>query len=93
MGFDINFNNKPIIKGAQNTQDGGAGNLGYFKRQKNSENEDADKSVFLEPEDDSDKFEKHYDDCIENDDDFSIAKLIAKIILVIKDLLKKVFKV
>lgn len=90
MGFDVNFNNKPIIKGAKETHDGGAGNLGYFEREedgkKKKENE---KSIFGET-DGSDTFNKKNDE-EKNDDDFSISKFIAQIILAIKDWYKKTF--
>lgn len=90
MGFDVNFNNKPIIKEAKQTQDGGAGNLGYFEREedgkKKKENE---KSIFAESEG-SDTFNKH--DGPDGDiDDFSISRFIAQIILAIKDWTKKIF--
>lgn len=89
MGFDVNFNNKPVIKGAQSTHDGGAGNLGYFERQE-KENKSKNSSIFGETEGDS--FNKG--DLLDDDsDDFSISKLIAQLILSIKDWFKKVFGV
>lgn len=90
MGFDVNFNNKPIIKEAKQTHDGGAGNLGYFEREedgkKKKENE---KSIFSDTEG-SDTFNKH-DGSEENSDDFSISRFIAQIILAVKDWVKKTF--
>lgn len=85
MGFEINrLNNKPVIKEAQQTQDGGAGNLGYFeqeaKKKKNG-------SIFSSSEE-ADSFKKHDS---EEGSDFSISKLIAQIILAVKDWLKKIF--
>lgn len=84
MGFEVNNNfNKPVIKEAQSTQDGGAGNLGYFEQErKKKENE---KSIFSENLEDS--FKKN--DEAENAEDFSLSKLIAQIILAIKDWFKK----
>lgn len=87
MGFDVNFN-KPIIQETQSLQDGGAGNLGYFEQgEKNKK--DKDKSIFAEAKE-KDTFEKNG----ETDGDsegFSITKLIAQIILAIKDWFKKTF--
>jgi len=90
MGFDVNFNNnKPIIKGAQTTQDGGAGNLGYFKKQKQQDEEENEKSLF-KSKDEHDTFSKSDD--IVPEEDFSLSKLIAQFIFDIKDWFKKVFK-
>jgi len=85
MGFDVNFNNKPIIKEAQTTQDGGAGNLGYFEREEEKKKNEQGKSIFS---DESDSFQKHNEQ-IEETDDFSISKLIAQIIFSIKEWFKK----
>lgn len=87
MGFDVNFNNKPIIKEAQAMQDGGAGNLGYFEKEEEKKRKNKEKSIFSETED-LDTFEKH-DGQGDNFDDFSISKFIAQIILTIKDWFKK----
>lgn len=89
MGFDVNFNNKPIIKETQAMHDGGAGNLGYFEREEEKKKKDKDKSVFNESKE-YDTFEKH--DEINYDDDFSISKLINQLISDIKDWFKKLFK-
>lgn len=89
MGFDVNFNNnKPMIQEAQSMHDdGGAGNLGYFeddrKKKKSSE-----KSIFTEAKEKEDTFEKH-DGNSSDEESFSIAAFIAKIILNIKDWFKK----
>lgn len=89
MGFDVNFN-KPVIKETQAMQDGGAGNLGYFEQEKKKK-EDKDKSIFSEAKGkEKDSFEKH-DDNEDSSFDFSISKIIAQIILAIKDWLKKTF--
>ena len=90
MGFDVNFNNKPVIQGAKSTQDGGAGNLGYFEREekKDKKENSKDSSIFDEQESDSFKKAGDEEDCPE---DFSVSKLIAQIILSIKDWFKKVF--
>lgn len=89
MGFDVNFN-KPIIKEAQSMQDGGAGNLGYFEQEKKKK-EDKDKSIFSEAkEKEKDSFEKH-DGSEDSSFDFSISKIIAQIILAVKDWFRKTF--
>lgn len=91
MGFDVNFNNKPVIQGAKATQDGGAGNLGYFERggeHKDHENFAKDSSIFEGEEIDS--FKKSTEE--EDEEPFSMANFIAKIILAVKDFLRKVFK-
>lgn len=87
MGFDVNFNNKPIITEAQTMQnDGGAGNLGYFE-QGEKEKKARDKSIFSEQ---TDSFNKSGEE-LDVPDDFSISNWIAKIILAIKDWFKKTF--
>lgn len=89
MGFDVNFGNKPIIKESQAAHDGGAGNLGYFESgEKEKEEKAKNKSIFEEKHD---SFDKH-SDTVKVDDSFSISKLIAQIILAIKDFLRKIFK-
>lgn len=98
MSFDLNFSggsNKPIIKESQAAQDGGAGNLGYFEQQRKEEEErkqrEKDKSIFGGPQEDS--FEKH-DGKNEDEslDDFSISKIIAQIILTVKEWFKNLLK-
>jgi hypothetical protein len=89
MGFEVNFNNKPIIKETQTAQDGGAGNLGYFEREE-KQKKDKEKSIFTEAEE-IDSFKKH-DEKTGNEEDFSISKLIAQIILAIKNWFKSFFK-
>lgn len=89
--FGINNFNKPIIQGAKSMQnDGGAGNLGYFEREgeKKESGDDID-SVFIENKQDA--FDKE-GDLDSEDEDFSIPKLIAQIILAIKDFFKSIFK-
>lgn len=86
MGFDVNFSNKPIIKESQSTQDGGAGNLGYFEREEKKKKEQ-EKSIFGEIGGDTFGEPK-----TEPTDDFSISKFIAQIILAVKDWIKKTFK-
>lgn len=92
MGFGVNNfnNNQPIIKGAQASQDGGAGNLGYFEREEKKRKEEEEQSVFAPSSDEFDTFKKGDDDFGE-EEDFSISKLIAEIILSIKDWFKKIF--
>lgn len=89
MGFDVNFNNKPMIQSAQSSQDGGAGNLGYFEKEgKDGKDKSKEKSIFGEEAQDSfKKADLNSDPNL----DFSISKMIAEIILAIKDWLKKTF--
>lgn len=87
MGFGVNnFNNKPIIKEAQGSQDGGAGNLGYFEREEKRKKEEEEQSVFSGSSDelDIDSFKKH-DGEFASEEDFSISKVIAEIIFSIKE--------
>lgn len=90
MGFEVNFNNKPIIKEAQSMQnDGGAGNLGYFEQDKEKEKEkQKNSSIFAEQEGDTFKSSADID---EPETDFSISKLIAEAILAVKNFFKKIF--
>lgn len=89
MGFGVNnFNNKPIIKEAQGSQDGGAGNLGYFEREEKRRKEEEEQSVFAGSSDelDIDSFKKH--DEVDSIEDFSISKIIAEMIFSIKEWFK-----
>lgn len=88
MGFDVNFGNKPIIKESQAAHDGGAGNLGYFESDEKKEQAKKNKSIFEEKQD---SFDKH-SDITDNSEEFSISKLIAQVILAIKDFFRKIFK-
>ncbi len=92
MGFGVNNfnNNQPIIKGAQSAQDGGAGNLGYFEREEKKRKEDEEMIIFSSSSDDVDTFNKN-DDAFQEEEDFSIAKLIAEMIFNIKEWFKKIF--
>lgn len=90
MGFDVNFNNKPIIQEAKSMQnDGGAGNLGYFEREEKEKNGKKNSSIFSEQE--ADSFKKSTDGS-EDLESFSISKFIAQIILSVKDWFKNLFK-
>ena len=92
MGFDVNFNNKPVIQGAQSAHDGGAGNLGYFERGgENGEHDKHSKDTSIFDGEETDSFKKSTDE-EEDFEPFSIANFIAKIILALKDLVKKIFK-
>ena len=89
MGFEINGGfNKPVIKESQQAHDGGAGNLGYFE-QGEKDKKEKDKSIFSDAKE-SDTFVK---EGAEEDfsDDFSISKILAQIILAVKDWFKKIF--
>ncbi len=90
MGFGVNFNNKPVIQGAQQAQDGGAGNLGYFEQNKDEENEKKESGSIFSKQG-SDAFVSSSDSDLDKDD-FSISKIIAQVILTVKDFLKKLFK-
>lgn len=91
MGFDVNFTNKPVIQGAQSSQDGGAGNLGYFEQEKDEKaKKDANSSIFSKAQE-ADSFKKS--DASDFDENFSISKLIAEIIFNIKEWFKKLFRI
>jgi hypothetical protein len=88
MGFEINGGfNKPVIKESQQTHDGGAGNTGYFEQERKQH--EHEKSIF----DDAKKIDSFEKESTQNNDseDFSFSKLIAQIILAVKDWLKKTF--
>ena len=88
MDFDVNFNNKPIIQEAKSMHnDGGAGNLGYFERGEKEENSEK-ASIFS---DDADSFKKAGQNDVSSEG-FSIARLIAQIILAIKEFFRKILK-
>jgi hypothetical protein len=92
MSFDVNvLSTKPVIKAAASMQnDGGGGNLGYMaqgKREENEERKYLDKSIFMKPQgEDVFSFDKEPEMPEEN---FSISKIIAKIILFIKKIFLK----
>lgn len=89
MGFDVNFNNKPIIQEAKSMQnDGGAGNLGYFEREEKDKENKKSSSIFAEPEADSFKKSSDSGDELES---FSVSKFIAQIIMAVKDWFRKLF--
>ncbi|MDD3437137.1 MAG: hypothetical protein PHC64_08315 [Candidatus Gastranaerophilales bacterium] len=90
MGFDINFN-KPMIKETQSLQDGGAGNLGYFENEENKKKQ-KDKSIFEQAQEKEDSFESSYGNS-GGEEGFSISRLIAQIILYVKDWFNKIFHV
>lgn len=93
MGFGVNNfnNNKPIIKGAQAAQDGGAGNLGYFEQEEGKNKKKEDEKKLLE-EEQEDQFIRHDKKNSEDEEDLSLSKIIAQIILDIKDWFKQFFK-
>lgn len=90
MGFDVNFNNKPMIQETQSMHDGGAGNLGYFEQEENKKKKKSEKSIFSEAKESEDTFEKDGLNS-ENGSEFSISRFIAQIILNVKDWYKKTF--
>lgn len=92
MSFDVNvLSSKPVIREAQSMQnDGGGGNLGYMSQgqgEKQKKNFFEEKSIFESKNDiDTFGFEKDIEIPEEN---FSISKLVAKIIYSIKMLFTK----
>jgi hypothetical protein len=93
MGFGVNnFNNKPVIREAQSMQnDGGSGNLGYFEQGEDEKNKEKHPtSVFPETKGElTDSFSHEGDENLGDEEEFSVAKLIAQIILWFKDLFRK----
>lgn len=90
MSFNVNFNNnQPMIRESQKSQDGGAGNTGYFqteeeeKRQKQS----AAGSIFSE-ETEQDYFQYENSDV---DINFSFKSLLTNFISDIKKVIAKIF--
>ena len=92
MSFDVNvLSTKPVIKAAASMQnDGGAGNLGYMaqgEKEEKKEKKYLDESIFMKKEE-GDIFT--FDGEPEMpDEQFSLSKLIAEIILKIKKLFIK----
>lgn len=88
-GFDVNvLSSKPVIREAANMQnDGGAGNLGYMEQGEGNEDEKKrkayDESIFAKKNEyDSFVYKKDLEGF--EDESFSMAKLIANVILAIK---------
>lgn len=93
MSFDMNIASaKPVIREAQSMQnDGGGGNLGYMsqgEREEKKKNPFGDDSIFMKKEQ-YDIIDFSKDIKMPEEDSFSLAKLIAKIIYQIKQILKK----
>ena len=91
MGFNVNFNNKPIIKETQAMQDGGAGNLGYFEGENEEEKNKKENNDSIFNSQEGDYFEKDGDS--EDTNDFSISKIIAQIIFSVKEWFRKTFNI
>lgn len=85
MGFNVNFNQKPIIKESQATQDGGAGNLGYFERQEEEKKKEKEESIFSKTQGE-DVFGNPKE---EPEETFSISKFIAEVIFAVKEWFRK----
>ena len=85
MSFNINFN-QPAIKGAQASQDGGAGNLGYMKggTQQNAKKREESNSIFEDVA--SDTFVKS------EQKSFTFDDFLDRIEFMIKWLIKKIFR-
>ena len=87
MSFDVNvLSTKPVIKAAASMQnDGGAGNLGYMaqgEKEEKQERKYLDESIFIKKDEgDIFTFDKEPE---MPEDNFSITKLIAEIIIKIK---------
>ena len=90
MGFEVNFNHKPIIAETKGLTDGGAGNLGYFEQEKEKKDKEKEKSIFAESNAGEDSFSKNGKVILESEK-FSISVWIAEIIFSIKDWLRKTF--
>jgi len=78
MSFDISGPspvNKPMIQESQHTSDGGAGNLGYFKRGKQKKKKEDELDSF-ELSTSSDSFESEFAEIDEEVDFKSIANKI-----------------
>lgn len=92
MSFDVNvLSAKPVIKAAASMQnDGGGGNLGYMaqgEREEKKEQKYFDESIFgQKTQGDVFEFDKEPD---MPEEKFSFAKLIAQIILKVKNLFLK----
>ncbi len=92
MSFDVNvLSTKPVIKAAASMQnDGGAGNLGYMAQGERKEKEEKkylDESIFMKKnEGDIFTFDREPE---MPEEKFSLSKLIAEIILSIKNLFAK----
>lgn len=92
MSFDVNvLSAKPVIKAAASMQnDGGGGNLGYMaqgEREEKKEQKYFDESIFgQKTQGDVFEFDKEPD---MQEEKFSFAKLIAQIILKVKNLFLK----
>ena len=92
MSFDVNvLSTKPVIKAAASMQnDGGAGNLGYMaqgEKEEKKEKEYLGESIFMKKEEgDIFTFDREPE---MPDEQFSLSKLIAEIILKIKKLFIK----
>lgn len=88
MGFEVTPPSKPIIREAASMQnDGGAGNLGYFEREESKEKKQSNESIFA-AENEQDTFKRESDIDIP-EEEFSISKLIAKIIFAVKEWFRK----
>ncbi len=92
MSFNVNFNsNQPMIKESQKSQDGGAGNTGYFQVGEGSEekrNQQSAGSIFSDSEE-KDSFHHEGEEDLEVN--FSLSAFIAKIIFSIKTFFKNLF--
>ena len=93
MSFDVNvLSTKPVIKAAASMQnDGGGGNLGYMsqgrKKEKEEEKKYLDENIFMKKQgEDLFTFDKEPD---MPEDDFSLSKIIAEIILFFKQIFIK----
>ena len=93
MSFDVNvLSTKPVIKAAASMQnDGGGGNLGYMAqggREEKKEKKYLDESIFAQkPEVDTFGFEKEEPEM--PDENFSLSKFVAEIILKLKKIFIK----
>jgi len=92
-GFDVNvLSTKPIIREAASMQnDGGAGNLGYMQQGESKDKEKKKKALeesIFSGKNECDSFVFENDLKGFEDDGFSVAKFIAKVIVAVKRFLK-----
>lgn len=85
MSFNLgpinNINNQPVIKQSQKSQDGGAGNTGYFEQEKKEKDDEKDQDIFDKSIFDEESLDE---DFLKDDNDF-----VKKIVDVFKKLFGK----
>lgn len=93
MGFEINHSSqKPVIREAASTRDGGAGNLGYFEQGHGEKKHKEEENIFSHEENHSDSFIHESDIDKEIEESFSFSKLIAEIIFSVREWFRKLIR-